>query len=139
MSRRVLCGVYATTAAVAFIGTWSQNLSYQVVALDFFSSFWRDTRVTAASRSVTIDILMFGFAASVLMVLEARRHGVRYVWAYITGGLFIGISVTFPLFLIARQLRLSPGETPKLPAKDSALLAVLAALVLVSVIWIGAG
>lgn len=139
MSRKVLCGVYATIAAVAFVGTWSQNLAYQNAALDFFSSFWRETRVTPAARSVTIDILMFGLAAAILMVIEARKHGVPYVWAYLVGGLFIGISVTFPLFLIARQLRLNPGETLKLPAKDTVLLALLAAAVLVSIIWIGAG
>lgn len=139
MSRRILCGVYATIAAVAFIATWSQNLAYQNVALDFFSSFWRETRVTPAARSVTIDILMFAFAASILMVIEARKHGVRLVWAYIVGGLFVGISVTFPLFLIARQLRLNPTEALKLPAKDAVLLALLAVAVLLSVIWISAG
>ncbi|ORW67472.1 hypothetical protein AWC24_10595 [Mycolicibacter senuensis] len=139
MSRRVLCGGYATIAAVAFVATLIQNTRYQVVALDFFSSFWRETRVTPASRSVTIDILMFGLAAAVLMVVEARKHGVPYVWAYLVGGLFIGISVTFPLFLIARQLRLNPTETLKLPAKDIVLLILLAAVVLVSVLWISAG
>ncbi|MEB3022029.1 DUF2834 domain-containing protein [[Mycobacterium] crassicus] len=139
MSRRVLCGVYATIAAVAFAATWSQNLAYQNAALDFFSSFWRETRVTPAARSVTIDILMFALAASILMVIEARKHGVPYVWVYIVGGLFIGISVTFPLFLIARQLRLNPAETLRLPTKDAVLLAVLAVMVLVSVIWVVTG
>lgn len=136
---KVRCGVYAAIAVAAFVATWVQNMSYQVVALDFFSSFWRETRVTPASRSVTIDILMFGLAAAVLMVVEARKHGVPYVWAYLVGGLFIGISVTFPLFLIARELRLNPAETLKLPAKDTVLLMLLAVAVLISVIWISAG
>ncbi|BBX22702.1 hypothetical protein MTER_21130 [Mycolicibacter terrae] len=136
---KIRCSVYAAIAAVAFVATWSQNLAYQVTALDFFSSFWRETRLTPASRSVTIDILMFGLAAAVLMVSEARKHGVRLVWAYIVGGLFVGISVTFPLFLIARQLRLNSSETPKLPAKDIVLLTVVAVTVLIAVVWIGAG
>lgn len=139
MSRKVLCGVYAMIAAVAFVATWIQNMAYQFVALDFFSSFWRETRVTPASRSVTVDILMFGLAAAVLMVVEARKHGVPYVWVYLVGGLFIGISVTFPLFLIARQLRLNPAETLRIPAKDTVLLILLAVTVLLAVIWISAG
>ncbi|MBS9532749.1 DUF2834 domain-containing protein [Mycobacterium sp. M1] len=137
-SRKVLCGVYGTIATIAFLATWRQNLAYQNSSLDFFSSFWRETRATPAARSVTIDILMFAFAAAILMVIEARKHGVRYVWAYIVGGLFIGVSVTFPLFLIARQLRLDPTATLRLPGKDTILLTVLGVLVLVAVVWAGA-
>jgi hypothetical protein len=43
------------------------------------------------------------------------------------------------LFLIARQLRLNPTETRKLPTKDTVLLILLAVAVLISVLWIGAG
>ena len=42
------------------------------------------------------------------MVLEARKHGIKFVWAYIAGGFLIAISVTFPLFLLAREL--APGQ-----------------------------
>ena len=44
------------------------------------------------------------------MVIEARKHGVKYVWAYILGGFLIAISVTFPLFLLARELRLEKSD-----------------------------
>ena len=39
------------------------------------------------------------------MVVEARRVGVSLVWLYIIGGFLIAISVTFPLFMIAREMR----------------------------------
>jgi hypothetical protein len=45
------------------------------------------------------------------MVIEARKHGVRFVWAYIVGGLAIAISVTFPLFLIAVLAVAAAGMT----------------------------
>ena len=90
--------------------------------------FWRDTRVNPASQSITVDIALFFLAAAVFMVIEARRHGIRFVWAYIAGGLLIAISVTFPLFLIARELKLGAADTPRLPVLDRALLAAFAAM-----------
>jgi hypothetical protein len=44
------------------------------------------------------------------MVIEARKHNVRFVWAYIVGGILVAISVTFPLFLIARELRMRTSD-----------------------------
>jgi hypothetical protein len=35
--------------------------------------------VTPASRSLTVDIVLFFLAAGILMVVEARKHGVKYV------------------------------------------------------------
>jgi hypothetical protein len=63
----------------------------------FVVDFWRDTRVTAPSRFITADILMFALAAGILMVTEARRHNVKFVWAYIVGAVLIAGSVAFPL------------------------------------------
>jgi len=40
------------------------------------------------------------------MVAEARRLGIRFVWIYVVLGLLIAISVTAPLFLVARERRL---------------------------------
>ena len=50
---------------------------------DFFVTFWRDAKVAPASRVLTVDILLFTLAAMILMVIEARKHNVRFVWAYI--------------------------------------------------------
>jgi hypothetical protein len=44
---------------------------------------------------------------SVWMVLEARRLQVRNVWLYVLFAITIAISVTFPLFLYAREHRLA--------------------------------
>ncbi|HET9876241.1 MAG TPA: DUF2834 domain-containing protein [Mycobacterium sp.] len=138
-SRKVLCAVYPAIAVVALIATWSQNLVYQNAALDVFTTFWRETKVTPASRSITVDIFLFGLAAVIFMVIEARKHGVRYVWAYIVGGIFIAISVTFPLFLLARELRLNASEAPSLPVKDTVLLTLFAVLTLAATLWVDVG
>ena len=107
LSRKLLCGCYATIAVIALIATWSQNVAYLHNPAGFLNSFLQDLKVNAASRSITVDILLFFLAAAIFMVLEARKHGIPYVWAYIVGGMLIAISVTFPLFLIARERRLA--------------------------------
>jgi hypothetical protein len=139
MSRKIVCAVYAVIAVLALIATWSQNLAYQNAAADMFTSFWNETRQTPAARSITVDIVFFFLAAAILMVIEARKHGVRYVWVYIVGGVFIAISVTFPLFLIARELRLSASDAENLRAKDTVLLVLLAIGALASTAWVLTG
>jgi hypothetical protein len=56
------------------------------------------------------------------------------VWAYIVFGFLIAISVTFPLFMIAREFRLAaisdPGGAWSMKAVDLIGLAVVAAVVL---------
>jgi len=110
-SSKVLCAVYGAIAIAALIATWSQNAAYFDNPGGFLFDFFNDSKVTPASRSLTVDIVLFLLAAAILMVVEARKHGVRFVWAYIVGGLAIAISVTFPLFLIARELRVGRTET----------------------------
>lgn len=133
---KVRCGVYAVIAVAALVATWSQNLAYD--GSDFLSRFLPDTAVTPASRSITADILMLFLSAAVLMVLEARKHNVRFVWAYILGGFLTAISFTFPLFLIARERRLAAegAEAPRLGALDIALLAVIALVLAGFTLWV---
>ena len=134
-NRRILSGVYATIAAVALVATWSQNLAYLHSPGGFLTSFLQDLKVNAAARSITVDIVLFFLAAAVFMVLEARRLGIPYVWAYIVGGMLIAISVTFPLFLIARERKLAASGAADLKAADVILLAVFTALAAAGVIF----
>lgn len=106
-SRKILCAVYGAVAVSAFIATWSHVGPYLQSPADFFVTFWRDTQANSATKFITADALFLGLAAAILMVVEARKHGVRFVWAYIVAAYFIGISVIFPLFLIVRELRMS--------------------------------
>jgi len=72
------------------------------------------------------------------MVVEARKHNVRFVWAYILGGFLTAISFTFPLFLIARERRLAAegASAPRLGALDMALLAVVALVLAGFTLWV---
>jgi hypothetical protein len=135
MSRKLLCAVYAVIALVALVATWSQNIAFLQTSGGFFD-FWEATKANPASRSITVDIALFLLAAAILMVIEARKHGVKYVWAYILGGFVIAISVTFPLFLIARELRLEKSDATDLRQSDTILLTVLATATAAFTIWV---
>jgi Terpene cyclase DEP1 len=138
-SSKVLCAVYGVISIAALIATWSQNAAYFDNPGRFLLNFLNDSKVTAASRSLTVDIVLFFLAASILMVVEARKHAVRFVWAYILGGFAIAISVTFPLFLIAREIRVGKTETTRLGAVDTVLLAVFAVVAGGLTIWVDMG
>jgi 4-amino-4-deoxy-L-arabinose transferase-like glycosyltransferase len=136
---KALCAVYAVISLAALIATWSQNAAYFDSPGRFLVDFLNDSKVTPASRSLTVDIVLFFLAAGILMVVEARKHGVKYVWLYILGGFAIAISVTFPLFLIAREMRIGRTEETRLGAVDTVLLAVFAVVAAGLTIWVDMG
>jgi Terpene cyclase DEP1 len=135
-SSKVLCAVYGVIAIAALIATWSQNLAYFDRGADFLTAFWDDTKVNPASRSITVDIALFLLAAAILMVIEARKHDVKFVWAYIIGAFLIAISVTFPLFLIAREIRVSRADPTQLGTRDTIALSLLALFTAAFTIWV---
>ena len=53
---KVLCAVYVAIAVVALIATWSQNVAYVDNPGGFLLDFLNDSRVTPASRSLTVDV-----------------------------------------------------------------------------------
>jgi hypothetical protein len=81
-------------------------------------------------------IALVALAATILMVIEARKYHIRFVWAYILGSALIAVSVRFPLFLIARELRLSPSDSPRLHAADTILLGLFAILTVALTVWV---
>ncbi|OBB36663.1 DUF2834 domain-containing protein [Mycobacterium sp. 852002-51961_SCH5331710] len=133
---KVLCAAYGAIAVVALIATWSQNLAYLDRGADFLRVFSEDTKVNPASRSITADIALFGLAAIIFMVYEARKHGIRFVWVYVIASLLIAISVTFPLFLLARELRIHRTEVPRIGAANAVGLVLVAVFAVAFTIWI---
>jgi hypothetical protein len=91
-----------------------------------------DLKVNGAARSFTVDIGLFLLSAVGLMVVEARKLGVRFVWLYVFLGFAIAISVTFPLFLIAREMRLAKVATA--PSEVKLTVSDIAGLVLTSMV-----
>lgn len=133
-TRRILCLFYGLAALGALVTTWSQNIAHFMDGRSFPLQYMEDLTVNAAARSFSVDLGFLLLAATGLMVAEARRLGIRFVWLYVFFGFGIAISVTFPLFLIAREMRLAKVETSpssvKLTATDIAGLAIITVIVL---------
>lgn len=105
---KIICATYALIALVALPATWINNLAFMNQAqnnsiLDFVQAAY----VNAATASLSNDLFLMAGAACIFMVIEGRRVGVRYVWLYLVFSGLIAISVTFPLFLLARQIKLA--------------------------------
>jgi len=82
---------------------------------------------------------MLFLAVAILMVTEARKYNVRFVWAYIVGSIFVAGSVAFPLFLIARELGMDTSEESRLRTVDTILLKMLACALAGLSAWIDVG
>jgi hypothetical protein len=113
-SEKVICAVYAAIAVIALVATWSNNIAFMLGPENQNAwSFLRALYANGATASITNDLLLYALAGSVFMVLEARRLQVRHVWVYILLSLLIAVSVMFPLFLIARQVKMSQQRMPQ--------------------------
>ncbi|HKI39842.1 MAG: DUF2834 domain-containing protein [Mycobacterium sp.] len=63
---KVLCATYAVISMAALVATWSQNVACFDRPARFLAAFLEDSKTTPASRSLTVDILLFFLAAAVL-------------------------------------------------------------------------
>jgi hypothetical protein len=130
--------IYVGLAVIAFVTCWRQNLLFiQEANVDLatgFIVFWPALLANHATTSITVDIFLLFLAVMIWMVLEARKLGIRYVWAYILLGFVIASSVTIPLFLAARERALAGDEKP-LGIGDVIGLALLGVPIIGFSIW----
>ncbi|MFQ3201413.1 MAG: hypothetical protein ACI9SK_002145 [Zhongshania sp.] len=113
---KVLVALYCFTALLALVMAWIHLPAYfgnGIVGANV--QFWKDALFNAnpAGRFLTVDILFLGFVCNVWMFIEGRRVGVKYLYVYVIAGIFIAISVAFPLFMAARELRVAALDSSK--------------------------
>lgn len=113
-SENIICALYAAIAVIALVATWTNNIAFMLQPENQNAwSFVRALYANGATASITNDLLLYALAGSIFMVLEARRLHMRHVWVYILLSLLIAVSVMFPLFLIARQIKMSQQRAPQ--------------------------
>ncbi len=116
---KLICATYALIAIVALPATWINNLAFMQQPNNTFTDFFVAAYANAAAASLANDLFLLAIAASMFMIVEGKRVGVRFVWLYLILSGILAISVTFPLFLLARHIkvneidRLSIETTPK--------------------------
>ena len=63
-----------------------------------------------AVSSLTVDLLIVAVAGSILVIVEARRLGMRFGWLYLVVSGIIAFAFGFPLFLAMRERRLAASR-----------------------------
>lgn len=107
-AEKIICGLYAGIAIIALVATWSNNIAFMLEPENQNTlSFLRALYANGATASITNDLLLYALAGCIFMALEGRRLYMNHVWVYILLSLLIAVSVMFPLFLIARQIKMS--------------------------------
>ncbi|MFF2371672.1 DUF2834 domain-containing protein [Agromyces sp. NPDC058110] len=93
--------------AVAGLGAAMTFNALAVVQMQDFLGAWFDGG--PAVSSLTVDLLGVAVAGSILIIVEARRLGMRFGWLYVVGALLTAFTFTFPLFLAMRERHLAGG------------------------------
>jgi len=91
-------------AIAGLIGTWIFNALAIVQARDFIGD-WVGSG--PAVSSLTVDLLVVAVAGCILIVVEARRLGMKRAWLYIVLSGLTAFAFTFPLFLAMRERKLA--------------------------------
>jgi Terpene cyclase DEP1 len=105
---KLICAAYGLISLIALPATWINNIAFMTQTTNnSMADFLRAAYVNAAAASLSNDLLLLAMAACIFMAIEGRRVGVRFVWLYIILSALIAISVTFPLFLLARQIKIA--------------------------------
>jgi hypothetical protein len=108
--------VYALIAIVAFLATMTQNIAFMAMPDNGgVIGFVRSGYANPAAASLSNDLYAFAIAGCIFMVVEGRRLRMRWLPAYVVIALVLAISVAFPLFLIAREIRLAGQSAPRRP------------------------
>ena len=98
---------YGLLAALGLALTWRYNLEY-MRDNDGFSivGFVQSGFANPAAASLSCDILVVALAASVWLIVEARRIGVRHGWVFVALGWFVAMAFAIPLFWAVRERKL---------------------------------
>ena len=100
--------VYLAVAVIGLVGTAWFNVRSVVEpsGQSFLGAWFANPSVT----SLSIDLLATASAASIFIILEGRRLGIRWYWAYVVFSFVTAVGFTFPLFLAVRERRLDSLE-----------------------------
>jgi len=102
--------LYLGLSLAGLIGTWTFNL-LAIVSLRDFVGDWVGSG--PAVSSLTVDLLVVAVAGSILIIVEARRLGMKGGWLYVLLSGLTAFAFTFPLFLAMRERTLQAQRERK--------------------------
>lgn len=96
--------VYLAVAIVGLVGTaWFNVRSVLEPSGESFLAAWF---ANPAVSSLSVDLLAVASAASIFIILEGRRLGMRWAWVLVVLSFVTAVGFAFPLFLALRERRL---------------------------------
>ena len=108
-----LACVYLALALAGLVGTWTFNV-LAIVQLRDFVGDWVNSG--PAVSSLTVDLLVAAVAGSILIIVEARRLGMKRGWLYVLLSGLTAFAFIFPLFLAMRERALRAQRLRTTPA-----------------------
>lgn len=104
-SNRGAFWVYLAVAAIGLVGTAWFNIRsvLEPTGQSFLAAWFANPSVS----SLSWDLLAAASAASIFIILEGRRLGMRWPWLYVAASFVTAVGFTFPLFLAMRERRLA--------------------------------
>ena len=100
--------VYLGLSLAGLAGTWTYNV-VAIVQMRNFIGDWVNSG--PAVSSLTVDLLIAAVAGSILILVEARRLGMKRGWLYVALSGVTAFAFTFPLFLAMRERALETART----------------------------
>ena len=104
-----LAVVYLVLSVAGLVGTWTFNVLAIAAQRDFVGD-WVNSG--PAVSSLTVDLLVVAVAGSILIIVEARRLGMKRGWLYVLLSGLTAFAFTFPLFLMMRERTLQAQRLP---------------------------
>ncbi|MEU1670803.1 DUF2834 domain-containing protein [Streptomyces roseifaciens] len=131
---RALCVFYALFALVGLVAMGALAVAFVRRAIDdgadgavgVIRHFLHDALTNLASQFIYADLVLIWLGLAAFMIVESRRLGIRYVWAYIVGAPALALCVSFAVFMYVRQLKIAAaGEEGRRPAAGATARGVM--------------
>ena len=116
--RKALPWIYLLLAVLGAVLPWKANLEFIAESGQTFDlqRFINDANSTAASRSLSADLLIGASAVSIWICTEGIQRKIRGWWVAILMSFGIAFACGAPFFLFLRELQLQRRDQDSDPA-----------------------
>lgn len=110
-----LAVVYLILALAGLVLTWTANIEVITTGRDFLADL---SAGGPAVSSLSWDLLIAAVASVTFIIAEGRRLRMKRVWVFVVLVPLVAFAVALPLFLAAREMRLTaPAADPATPPR----------------------
>lgn len=108
---------YLAISLIGLIASWTLNSLAVAQARNLIADWFGGG---PAVSSLGVDLFLAAIAGCILIIVEARRLGMKRGWLYVVLSAVTAFSFTFPLFLAMRERRLQERKVDGSPSVTGA-------------------